>query len=366
MYLWRRCKKFASFVGGALLACGFVASAAASQVAVLAGGSPPVEIGQGLLTRSMDQCRLLMPSHVVSQGGVQFRREGRQPVFGAMRNARDLGDDLSLLEVDGVPGQQCGESMSVLPRAVDALLRGVGTAHLRFVNGDGTIGSMAVAIVDNDLHTHLRIKPVVEGERISRGMSGSLLMANGTSIGMLLSVNARSGVATVLRQDAMLRKAEASLREGVPGPSQAVAAEGQPLLKLLAWDAPPVGAVLPEDLVTGIGSEPWRVAYADKPVALDFELRTPGGVWSGVRIDVQGIPVNERPDVVELLMGSGSNSTSWVSVKTSRLEYANDVAVVQVAPRKGMMLRLRLSHATPKDAPSRPEALAVRHIAVLP
>lgn len=341
------------------------AVASASQTVILSTDTPPMEIGQGFLVRYAEQCHLIMPTHVAAQGGVNLRREGLQPVFGALSNEQDLGDDISLFDVEGVGDRLCGESLSVLPRAVDAALRGVGTAHMRFVNGDGTTGSMAVAIVDNDLSTHLRIKPVLEGERISRGMSGSRLVANGVPVGMLLSVNARSGVGTILRQDALIRKVEAFLRQDrqpkVALP--AVIAQQQTFLKLVGWDALPVGAVSPDAVVTGEGDAYWRVAYPGKQVSLDFELRTPGRVWSGVRINVRDVPVQERPDVVELLMAAGADPSSWMSIKTSRLEYTDDVAQVAVAPRKGAWLRLRLSRKIQNDGGAH---LGVRRIEVLP
>ena len=341
------------------------AAASASQSVILSTDSPPMEIGQGFLVRYADQCRLIMPTHVAAQGGVNVRREGLQPVFGALRNEQVLGDDISLFEVEGVGDRLCGESLSVLPRAVDAALRGVGTAHVRFVNGDGTTGSMAVAIVDNDLSTHLRVKPVLEGERISRGMSGSQLVASGMPVGMLLSVNARSGVGTILRQDALIRKVEAFLRQDKQARAAPPAATAQrhAFLKLVGWDAPPEGAVSPDAIVSGEGDGYWRVAYPGKPVTLDFELSTPGRVWSGVRIDARDVPGDERPEVVELLMAAGANPSSWMSVKTSGLEYIDDVAQVSVAPRKGASLRLRLARKAQQDSGTH---LGVRRIEVLP
>ncbi|MFA7670168.1 MAG: hypothetical protein WCX93_12540 [Burkholderiaceae bacterium] len=350
-----------------LVAAGIVPPVLASQSVILSDESPPMEIGQGFLTRYADQCHLIMPTHVAGQGGVNFLREGRQPVFGVLRDGHDLDDDISLFEVNGVRGHLCGESLSVLPRAVDTALQGEGTAHVRFVNGDGSTGAMAVAIVDNDLSTYLRIKPLVDGERISRGMSGSLLLARGTVVGMLLSVNARSGVGTVMRQDAMIHKVETFFRQGTrPAVGVDPVAEG-PLasLKLVAWDALPVGAIQPDAVATEGGAGPWRSAYSGKPLTLDFALQTPGRTWSGVRIDVRGIPEPERPDIVELLMAPGLNPSSWISVKTSRLDYVDDVALVTVAQRKGALLRLRLSRQV-GDQTGGGQHLGVRRFEALP
>lgn len=352
------------------LMAGCAVSAHAAQSVILSTGSPPMEIGQGFLARYGNACRFIMPTHVSEQGGTHFRREGRPPAFGTLRSQRDLGDDISLFEVDGVSGRLCGESLSVLPRAVDAALRRVGTAHVRFVNGDGTTGSMAVAIVDNDLSTYLRIKPLVEGERISRGMSGSQLIVNGTSIGMLLSVNARSGTGTVMRQDAMINKIEAFMRQSTQTPptlETPAEAGNTAFLKLAAWDTLPVSNIQPDTLVTGEGTEPWRVVYEGKPITLDFELHTPSGVWSGVVLDVEGVPPGERPEVVELLMAASPDASSWMSVKTSRLEYANDLALVPIAPRRGALLRLRLSRQLQAGAHAvTDEYLGVRRVEVLP
>ena len=170
-----------------------------------------------------------------------------------------------------------------------------------------------------------------------------------------------------MRQDAMIRKVETFFRQGSrPAVQVDPVAEG-PLasLKLVAWDALPVGAIQPDAVATEGGAGPWRSAYSGKPLTLDFALQTPGRTWSGVRIDVRGIPEPERPDIVELLMAPGLNPSSWISVKTSRLDYVDDVALVTVAQRKGALLRLRLSRQV-GDQTGGGQHLGVRRFEALP
>lgn len=61
--------------------------------------------------------------------------------------------------------------------------------------------------------------PTVEGERIRKGQSGSLLFVNEQTVGMLQAVNARSGIGTVMWTDALLAKVETYMRSRQAGAS---------------------------------------------------------------------------------------------------------------------------------------------------
>jgi hypothetical protein len=349
------------------LGFGCDAPAQANQAVILSADAAGMEVGQGFLAQYADECRLILPTHVAQERAVNFRREGTQPVFGRFLAGQDLGDDVSVYAVEGISKRLCGESLSVLPRAVDKVLGAVSTAQLRFINGDGSPGNMAVSVVDNDLTNFLRVKPMVSGERISRGMSGSLLIADGTAVGMLLSVNSRTGVGTVIRQDALIRKAEHFLRLGAAAGQATHGQAGNQdvtgsLLKLVGWDSLPSTHVHAESLVSETDPGLWRTAYTGRPVTLDFEIRSSGAVWKGIRVDVQGVPASERPDVVELLMAPRKDSATWLSVKTTPLDYVDDVATVALAPRKGALLRLRFSR---RDSAHVGQQLGIRRIKLL-
>ncbi|MFW8567083.1 hypothetical protein [Orrella sp. 11846] len=351
-----------------MLMIGYISNGFAAQVVVLSNDTPPREIGQGFLTAYGNQCLLIMPTHVAQEGGVNFRREGRVSIFGSVSNGHDLGDDVSLFSVRGVNIGQCGSSMSILPRAVDNKLRNARAVQTRFINGDGTIGQMAVVVVDNDQAEYLRIKPLIEGEQIFKGLSGSLLTVEGDAIGMLLSVHARSGVGTVIRQDTLLKKAEQFLRQiGNVVKENEDVDQQQSSLKLIAWDSLPIKSTTSDSESKDLSTSTMRFAYAGKPVSLDYELLTKGNALSGIRIDARGIPEEERPKILELMASSNATSPSWNSVKTQRLEFVDGVATMMIAPRRAKLLRLKLSHATTSGATSTPDVyLGVNDIQTLP
>lgn len=344
---------------------GIAPAAWSNQAVILSDAVPALEVGQGFLGQHAGQCHLVMPTHVAAEGGSKLRREGAQPLYGQLQASQDLGDDISLVRVAGIHGNACGLSFSLLPRAVDTPLQRASMVQLRFVNGDGSIGRIPVSVVDNDQTQYLRVKPLLAQERIYKGMSGSQLIVDGAAIGMLLSVHARTGVGTVIRQDALLNKVDRSLRQSRQPDIDTVetSTTAGSMLTLLAWDALPVGQAQPDSLVSDDSAQPWRVTYTGKPVSLDFRVQTPDSAWAGVQIDVRGIAAHERPEMAEILLAMRDDAPSWMAVKTVRLTYEDDVATIPILRRRSALLRVRLSQ---QRTPAAPAYLGVRRIAVLP
>lgn len=332
------------------LSFAFCASGFARQAVVIKQDSN-LETGQAFLAHHAGRCYAIMPAHVATEhlGRLDIRLEGIPALFGATAANIDLGDDAAIALVSGIAISECGIAASTVAQAVDEHVRKAGLATLRTVNGDGTIANMPVALVDNDGSLLLRVQPTHNQHQIRKGLSGSQLIMHGQMIGMLLSVNTRSGLGTVLRQDALMGKMNGYLL----GPARMSEAEVAPAggLTVKAWNSLPSP---PESHATNLtlaesDERMWRTVPERWPASVDFSHADGSSVWSGIALVARGIPVDERPSRAEVLLQLGSQSTTWRSVLSVKLNYLDDLALVPFAPSRGGALRLRLWGPEGKD-----------------
>lgn len=329
----------------------FCASAFAKQAVVIKQDSN-LETGQAFLTHHAGRCYALMPTHVATEqlGRLDIRLEGAPALLGSTTASVDLGDDAAIAPVTGITISECGIAASSVAQAVDTHVRKAGLATLRTVNGDGTIANMPVALIDNDGSLLLRIQPTHDKHQIRKGLSGSELIMHEHMIGMLLSVNPRSGVGTVLRQDALMGKVNKYLNDAARLSVAEVAPAGR--LTVESWSSLPsppdsraTNLTLPE-FEAGV----WRSVPERWPTSVDFSRADGSSVWSGIALDAREIPVDERPSRAEILLQLGNQSSTWRSLISVRLNYVDDVALVPFAPSRGGTLRLRLWGPEGKEA----------------
>ncbi|KAA0911502.1 hypothetical protein [Pusillimonas sp. ANT_WB101] len=360
-------------------------SAFSQQAVVLSAGQTALETGQSFLTTYAGRCYAVMPMHVaVEQGGRHnVRREGKQRLFGEAGTATDLADDVAIAPVQGIAEPDCGLSASSIARAVDSQLKRNGIAVLRYVNGDGTIGQLAVSIVDNDGVQLLRVQPTRSSSVIRKGFSGSQLLIDGAVIGMLVSVNARSGVGTVVRQDFLMSKVDAFLRNEtatrsernanasqareaesnteLPAEAKEIGAQSNAMLEIKAWSNPPTDDAFRAQNLYAQGNDGlWRVAPDEWPLTLDFSLGAKSTVVSGIVLDGRGLPGNELPGRVEILIKPTPVTRTWTSVISVAPAYQDGVATIHFAPRRAQMIRVSIASTTDTA-----DAVSLRRLKVL-
>jgi len=350
---------------GLLLLIFAACAAHAHQAVVLAQDSPTThETGQAFLSNRAGQCYAISPAHVLQQGQRQgLRREGRLPLFGELGPMADLGEDVGIAPVTGIPVGECGLNPFAMTRAVDAHLRANALGVLRSVNADGTFAQMAVAIVDNDGDRLLRVQPTHATTQIRKGLSGSQLVIGDAVIGMLVSVHARSGVGTVVRQDAVLSRVDAWLRSGAHRRTDEATTQGGSgagALEVTGWSSLPAG---PEHAATQLVAPGeagrWRAVPGQWPVTLDFAMNATDEGWSSVVLDGRGVPADELPSVVEILTNTSLRARGWRSVISLQPVYENGVARISFAPQRARHIRLSLSPAAQAGA-----AVSLRRVSV--
>jgi hypothetical protein len=328
----------------------------AQQALVRSYADPALSIGQAYLTHYGEQCIALLPTHVAMEAGTPaFLLEG-SALLGESDAVSDLGDDLSLALVSGSASGDCGYSMSTLSRAVNGLIRNQGLATLRSVNGDASLARMAVAIIDDDGHTYLRVRPTRDRIQIRKGHSGSLLMIRDKPVGMLLSVNARHGVGKILRFDALLSRAEEHLADaaqaqptmqpatttGAARADLAAAANGG---RITGWNTLPVDAEHRAANLIGSTAAPyWRSRTETWPVEVAVDLAGEKVVINRIELDGSGVPdPGELPKRVEIFVNVSSEGENWRSLVAREAQYdASDVAVFTLAPTWARQVKIAI------------------------
>ncbi len=360
-----------------------VAEAHAQQAVVRSYDAPDLEVGQAWLVRSGERCLALLPHHVATETSVpSLLREGSEGLRGEAVSVTDLGDDAAVAVMTGSIAGRCGYALGGISRHVERHLRDGGLGALRSVNGDGTLGRLPVAIVDDDGQTFLRVLPTNERERIRKGHSGSLLVVNDQPVGMLLAVHARTGVGTVMRTDALLAKVEAHLRGATPmptarvdastAPSQGSAAAGPTEAEarapaagpwqVLSWSADPVGSAhLASRLVTAGNEGHWAARADSWPVALELggpdAVRIVRGVSFHAGADVEPA---QRPSRIQVLVSVAAEGASWRSVASGSLQYAEGEAKLEFLPVRARRVRIEIY-----DSQGDPAHVALSRLRVL-
>lgn len=351
------------------------ASAWAQQAVVRSYDAPELEVGQAWLMHSAGRCFAVLPYHVAQETSVpSLLREGARGLRGEAVEVVDLGDDAAIAALSGGISQDCGYSIGSIPRSVDRRLRDGGLGTLRSVNGDGTLGRLAVTVVDDDGAGLLRVMPTMEGERIRKGHSGSLLLLGDQPVGMLLSVHARSGVGTVMRTDALLSKVDGFVRGGmavaaetsaVPAAARTAAgavettgsAFGGPAAapggwQVVGWNVDPMGSEHVAARLTAGGADGfWAAHVPGWPAALEL-----GGL-DAVRI-VRGVEfvageVSDAatlPARVQVMTSVNAERPAWRAVSSGALEFVDGVARLEFLPTRARMLRVEIYTTQGKPA----------------
>lgn len=343
----------------ALLPC--AAPVAAQQAVVTTQDANALEIGQAFLAHHGGQCYAILPTHVVNEAGrPALRREGTQGLLGETIDSAELGDDLSVARLDGAIRADCGVSALSIRRSIERLLQQGRLGTLRSINGDGTVAQLGVTIVDDDGRGMLRVQPTHQGNPIRKGLSGSLLLIDGVSVGMLLSVNARSGIGSVARIDALMSKVDAHLRNpATPAPGAAagtVSASPTASLssthsapgagpRVLGWSALPIDeSHRAANLTAGAEAPPWSSIPERWPVTIDLQAGDGVVTISGVMLDGRGVAAaGQLPARVEVFINLSGDTRGWRAITSTAVDYRDGVAHIALAPLRTRLLRLSFS-----------------------
>lgn len=161
------------------------------------------EIGQGFLVQRLDTCYFVSPQHVLKNSFfITLKGSDKLRSLGEGQPLQPFGYDLAVGHVAGSLKTHCGidfNALSVNQQDIDKAQ----TVVVSTVNPDGLISRTPAVVQETEL-IYLSIKPSSSDRTFFKGMSGSLVYAEGVPIGMLQSVDTESGNGKVLRLDRLL------------------------------------------------------------------------------------------------------------------------------------------------------------------
>ncbi|MFC7695001.1 hypothetical protein ACFQY5_41030 [Paeniroseomonas aquatica] len=315
------------------------ATAWADQAMIRAG-----ETGQAMLRARGDRCYALTPAHVIGEeSAALLTAAGRARGEGdVLRRVPAFPEPFALLTVRGLPSALCPGFEG--PPALDALLHGRPSGHLRMVRAEGAIERLPLTVLSVDVET-LEVQ-LEGGAPPSQGMSGATVFLGEQPIGLLVDVDPAAGTGRVARLDRVFERLGPYFAATLPvsslrAPAASVVGQGHgAALEVVRWTAEPVTVVNGARALTEQGLSPWRVP-ADARAEVVLRL-LPGTVMTGVTLLLNGLP--DPPRTVEI-MGGRSESGPWQWIAAFPLEPGDREVTRSVAPIRLPYLMLRASGA---------------------
>ena len=165
---------------GLVVACAHDGRCRAQETFVRSG----TEEGHGLLHRYHDRCYVIVPRHVITAAPGPITVIGKRGVQSdAAILTTDSADFAALLVPRRGSGICDGSTDSILKQVIDNILKTIVAADLRSVDEDGSETHVVVSITRVTARSIYFAVP--EGANLHKMMSGSVLSAKGSVIGML-------------------------------------------------------------------------------------------------------------------------------------------------------------------------------------
>lgn len=317
------------------------------QALVWSLNQPGVEVGQAWLMRHGEDCLAVLPAHVAQEAvHVALLGEGGE-LRGQLESVTVLEGDLAFGPVTGGLSAACGSPLGTYSRSVSGLLAAGGEGTLRLVNGDGSLGRAAVAVVDDDGRSLLRIQPSHEASRLRKGQSGALLVVRDRPVGMLLSVSSRNGSGAVLRVSTLLSaleraRSEQARRERSRRAEQSSGARTSGWV-VSYWSEDPIDADSRASNVLEL--EPgrdWKVRPVNWPVVVELTSIEGLGVVSEIEIRAPLTrPSEEWASSVRMTSTLEDSGRTWRNSRTIQLDFDDQGAFsVSFAPLRARRLRM--------------------------
>ncbi|MGP9655598.1 MULTISPECIES: SH3 domain-containing protein [unclassified Halomonas] len=191
MRVMRQC-----LVGGYLL---LATTLSASADPVLIQGE---EVGQGVLRVRSGECFAIVPEHVIGFGlGLSVMSANR--VWAQASLETTFGDDIAVIRVASQGKITCSTGWPVIDNLDATLTEAVSHSRqgsILRVRETGGIVSYPVLFTGVD-DRHVEVRTIDQGDEAFKGISGSQLLLDGMSVGMVLTTD--NGVVRAYRHDAL-------------------------------------------------------------------------------------------------------------------------------------------------------------------
>lgn len=309
--LARRCR-----LAGALAAAAAAGAGTAAAEPVSVNGNA----GQGFVAAYRNICYVFLPWHVHEPSPSLGLATGSPPIFGAGRVIQTFapGTDLSVGFVTGGLDGGCTARFEDLPRDLSAEVAAGGRVEIVTISESGRVERLPATVRQGDYEwVTVELDPGVRAT-ISKGRSGSLVVAGDTPVGMLVQALPDGRTGRALRMDALVQRVERLVLAGAartaPDDAPGAEAPAQPPAGAaagLAGHAAGIAACSFEGVTPDSGC--WALEGGDGPL-----LAPADALPFSIEVELAG---EEAATVSGLRLRSAPGDGAWALPKTVVAEF---------------------------------------------
>lgn len=299
------------------------------------------DIGQGFSVKRLNLCYFIAPNHVVAES-VFLTLKGSDNLrsLGDGQTLQPFGYDLAVGHIAGSLSNQCGiefNELSVKQTDIDKAK----TVVVSTVNADGLISRTPSVVQETGL-IYLTISPQKEEQTFYKGMSGSLVYAQGGPIGMLQSVDSKSGFGKVLRLDRLIETTAPFFSSSLKQPKiQKIQTESSQNFEFVVsyWNLPPTRNELSAQLISDQDKSTYYETQLRGVAELDLTFEKNQNI-DGFELS---LPNNAGIKDIEVLVSrKKSGKRGWVSASSNTILPNKNEVVINLQGIKAHRIKLKI------------------------
>jgi hypothetical protein len=300
------------------------------------------DIGQGFLIKRLNLCYFISPLHVI-ENSVFLTVKGSDELrsLGDGQMLQPFGYDLSVGHVSGSLANQCGVDYNAIS-VKQSNIEKAKAVIVSTVNSDGLPSNMSATIQETGL-IYLNIKPQAKERTFFKGMSGSLVFSGGVPVGMLQSIDNKTGLGKVLRMDRLFETVSPFFSTDVVVPTvNEVAPTKESNLNFIVsyWNMPPTMSQKSIKLINdGDNSTYYETSLNGDIAEIDFTLPN----YNNVKELKLSLPNDSGIKDVEVLTSKKSKGKrGWVSTSSSTILPNQSEVIIELGSIKARRLKLKI------------------------
>ena len=308
------------------------------------------EHGQAILINRLNECYAITPAHVIGTdffatltGSNGHKNKGEADLL------QSFGYDLSVLHAKGNVSQNCSYDINNLPN-IDKILSTTTMGNISSVNENGSITRRKNTVVNVGL-IYIRIKPNTGADQLFKGLSGSLFVVSEQPIGILMSVDPKTGEGKVLRYDRAIETIKPFFQQsGIVTQTKPATSSMSSNTSLLSkgasiesWSNPTLAAQYrTENLIDGLIKTQWHAKATSYPLTITIKLNpSKSMVLNKVTLIGEGVEPKKLPRDFEILF-SNKMKGGWNVLGNGTYFMKDKSKTINIAPVKARRIMLKI------------------------
>ncbi|WP_076011056.1 hypothetical protein [Alteromonas abrolhosensis] len=299
------------------------------------------DIGQGFLVKRLNLCYFISPLHVI-ENSVFLTVKGSDELrsLGDGQMLQPFGYDLSVGHVSGSLANQCGVDYNAIS-VKQSDIEKAKSVIVSTVNSDGLPSNMSATIQETGL-IYLTIKPQAKERTFFKGMSGSLVFSGGVPVGMLQSIDNKTGLGKVLRMDRLFETVSPffSTDGGDTQVNEVAPTKGSNLNFIVTyWNMPPTVSQKSIKLINDGDTSTYYETTLNGDIAeIDFTLSDYNHI-EGLKLS---LPNDSGIKDIEVLTSKKSEGKrGWISTASSTILPNQSEVVIELGSIKARRLKVK-------------------------